>query len=253
VINNPRPELPTRPELVEGQNSAAARMIGRAEAGAATGAVVVIDVLRAFSTAAYAFGSGAKLIMLVESPDEALMIKKNEPDVLLAGEDGGRRIAGFDFPNSPAAMAAADLSGRRLVLRTSAGTRGAVAARNADRLWCAGLATASATAAAVTASGLGEPTYVITGSSPANPQRGDDDRETARYIESVRIGTPLDREQVRRRIADGPEAQLTLALGDDHVHPDDITLAARADVFDFAMQASQVGRSLVLQAVPLPA
>lgn len=259
MVTSPEPvegRDPVEAEPVEGpdhfpgpaEDPLPTRMIGRADAGRATGAVVVIDVLRAFSTAAYAFGSGAKMIILVESPDEALSIKKHDPDVLLAGEDGGRRITGFDFPNSPAAMAAPDLSGRTLVLRTSAGTRGAVAARNADRLWCAGLATASATAAAINAGGLGAPTYVITGSSLADPARGEDDRVAARYLESVRIGTPLDTEAVRSRIVDGPEAVITRSLGAEHVHPDDITLAARADVFDFALEATRQAGRLVLLA-----
>lgn len=213
--------------------------------------MVIIDVLRAFSTAAYAFGSGAESIMLVEDPRQALQLKAQDPDLLLAGEDHGRRIAGFDFANSPAELAAAELAGRRLVLRTSAGTRGAVAAINADRIWCTGLVTAAATAAAVAASGLGAPTYVITGQHPDTPERGEDDRETAAYIESLRTGRPLDPDAVAARIANGPEAAVTLALGAGHVHPDDIALAMRADRFDFAMEAGRVHRNLILRAVPL--
>jgi phosphosulfolactate phosphohydrolase-like enzyme len=48
---------------------------------------------------------------------------------------------------------AVDLDGRDLVQRTSAGTRGVIAARSATRLWCASLVCASATAAAVRDSG----------------------------------------------------------------------------------------------------
>ena len=82
-------------------------------------------------------------------------MKAADPDVFVMGEDRGRRPLGFDFSNSPVEVAAADLDGRASVQRTSAGTRGVVAARSATRLWCASLVCASATAAAVTASGLG--------------------------------------------------------------------------------------------------
>ena len=76
---------------------------------------------------------------------------------------------GFDFSNSPVAVTTANLDGRVLVQRTTAGTRGVVAARSATRLWCASLVCASATAAAVRASGLGNPAYVITGNVEDNP------------------------------------------------------------------------------------
>lgn len=226
-----------------------APMLGRDAAGDARGAVVVIDVLRAFSTAAYAFGAGVTEIVLVESPDQAFAIKEGEPDRLLAGEHRGRRIDGFDFPNSPYEMATTHgLAGRRMVLRTSAGTRGAVGAVGAERLWCSGLATASATAAAVRGSGLGTPTYVITGQHADQPERGQDDRETATYIESVRSGGAFDPAAVGRSVASGDEAITTLRLGAGHVHPDDIVLATRVDAFDFAMEASRIDGRLVLTA-----
>ena len=113
-----------------------ARFLPRWEVGDVTGAVVAVDVIRAFTTAAYAFAAAARHIYLVDSVDEALAVKRAEPDVVLMGEDHGRRPPGFDFSNSPVAIAGADLSGRVLVQRTSAGTRGVVAARSATRLWC---------------------------------------------------------------------------------------------------------------------
>ena len=46
----------------------------------ATGVVLVIDVLRAFSTAAYAFSRGAKEIRLVSGVEEALELKEQTPN-----------------------------------------------------------------------------------------------------------------------------------------------------------------------------
>ncbi len=136
----------------------AARFLPRWEVGHASGAVVVVDVLRAFTTAAYALGAGAAKIYLVSSVEEALDFKAAHPGVLAMGEDGGRKPPGFDFSNSPVEIAAADVGGRVIVQRTSAGTQGVFAARAAARLWCASLVCASATAAAVRSSGLGTPT-----------------------------------------------------------------------------------------------
>ncbi len=161
-------------DLAPGSDHVAdARFVPTAEADRATGAVVVVDVLRAFSTAAYALAAGARHVYLVRGVDEALAFKAAVPGSLAMGEEHGRRPPGFDFANSPTELADADVDGRVIVQRTSAGTQGVVAAAAATRLWCAALVTASATARAVAASGLGAPTYVITGwsSSARDPAR----------------------------------------------------------------------------------
>jgi len=201
-----------------------------------TGPVVAIDVIRAFTTAAYAFASGASAIYLVASVTEALDFKAGHPGVLAMGEDRGLKPDGFDFSNSPVAVAQADLRGRTLVQRTSAGTRGALAARSATRVWCASLVCASATARAVVASGLGAPGYVITGRFEDRPGYGDDDLAVARFIEQARRGLAVDLEAVAHEVAQSDEARRTLALGAAHVHPSDIAYATRVDVFDFAME-----------------
>ena len=123
-----------------------ARFLARWEISDVDGAIVAIDVLRAFTTAAYAFGAGADAIHLVGTVDEARQLKADHPSWLAMGEDHGRRVDGFDFSNSPVEVAAHDLTGRTIVQRTSAGTQGVVAAQAATRLWCASLVCASATA-----------------------------------------------------------------------------------------------------------
>ncbi len=121
--------------------------VHRLEAAQARGIVIVIDVIRAFSVAAYAFAGGARAIWLVRSVEEAFALREREPTALLAGEVGGRLIPGFDFNNSPAGMAAADVRGKLLIQRTGAGTQGAVNATSAAHLLPCSLVTARATAA----------------------------------------------------------------------------------------------------------
>ena len=55
---------------------ATARRLARWELGGVVGAVVVVDVIRAFSTAAYAFGAGAAEIFLVDTVEEALVLAR---------------------------------------------------------------------------------------------------------------------------------------------------------------------------------
>jgi 2-phosphosulfolactate phosphatase len=226
-----------------------ARHLARWQLAGVRGAVVVVDVIRAFSTAAYAFGAGARQIYLVDSVDEALALKAALPGALAMGEDRGLRPDGFDFPNSPAMVSRADLAGRTLVQRTSAGTRGVVAAVDADRLWAASLACASATARAVDAAGLGDPAYVITGRFEDRPDRdAADDVLAAELIERARTGAPLDADRTSAALMTTEEAAKTLALGPAHCDPIDIELAARVDAFDFAMEVERTPLGLRLVA-----
>jgi hypothetical protein len=64
--------------------------ISREQAEQAEGIVVVIDVIRAFTVAAYAFAGGAQRLWLVRTVEEALALREREPGALLAGEIGGR-------------------------------------------------------------------------------------------------------------------------------------------------------------------
>ena len=224
------------------------RQLNRWELDGVSGAVVVVDVIRAFTTAAYAFGSGASAIYLVSGVDEARRFKADHPGVLVMGEDHGMRPDGFDFPNSPAAVAGADLSGRTLVQRTSAGTQGVVRATSASRLWAASLACASATARAVNAADLGDPAYVITGCFADRPDAsGSDDRLTADYIEQIRLGRRTNPAVTSTALLATHEARRTLLLGPEHCDPTDIDLAATVDRFDFAMEVVRDGRSLRLE------
>jgi len=230
-----------------------AQYLLRTELEHVTGAVVTIDVIRAFTTAAYAFAAGAREIYLVGTVEEALQFKAQTPGSLALGEDGGRRPNGFDLSNSPVHASRADLADRTLVQRTSAGTQGVLAARHATRQWCASLVCASATARAVLASGLGVPSYVITGRIVDDAGRlthdGVEDEVAARYIEAARRGLPLDSERAIREVRECSAVQRTAALGIEHTDFEDIAYATRVDAFDFAMEVSATPRGMRLIAV----
>jgi 2-phosphosulfolactate phosphatase len=56
------------------------RFLGIAELAEAPSAAVVVDVMRAFTVAAWAFAQGTEKIVLAESLDEALALKARHPD-----------------------------------------------------------------------------------------------------------------------------------------------------------------------------
>jgi len=175
--------------------------------------------------------------VLVGTVEEALALKRANPRWLAMGEAGGRWIEGFDLSNSPFQTLARELTGAVIVQRTGAGTQGVIACSAAQRVWCTGLVTASATARAVTGAGLGAPDYVLSGALPAHGMSGDDDLLAAQLVERARRGQPLAKARTAAAVAVTAEAAHTLALGPEHTPPEDIDLCVDVDRFDFAMEA----------------
>src|SRR5437763_12910661 len=99
----------------------------------AAGTVVVIDVLRAFTCAAMMFGYGIRKLVLVGDTEEALALRRADPEYVVAGEVNGVKPDTFDVGNSPSEIIEKGESyfqGRKVVLRSSAGTQGALAVRH---------------------------------------------------------------------------------------------------------------------------
>ena len=114
------------------------------DANEARGAALVIDVFRAFTTAAIAFDRGAERITLVAEVEEALEIRRRNPAIadILMGEVDGRRPDGFDYGNSPYEASSVDFAGKSIVQSTRAGrwerrrpARPAVIRYTLRRLW----------------------------------------------------------------------------------------------------------------------
>lgn len=97
------------------------------ESHMALGTVIVIDVLRAFTTSALILNNGAKRIFLLKEIMIAYNTKHNQPDTILVGEKGGKLIKGFDYDNSPFAIKDIKFKHKdNIILRTSSGTRGVI-------------------------------------------------------------------------------------------------------------------------------
>ena len=74
-------------------------------------------------------------------------------DTLLCGGRGGLRIDGFDLGNSPAEFSRTAVSGKRLVMTTTNGTRAFAAAAAADHVFTASFHNQSAVVAALPGEG----------------------------------------------------------------------------------------------------
>ncbi|RAJ30412.1 2-phosphosulfolactate phosphatase [Kitasatospora sp. SolWspMP-SS2h] len=200
---------------------------------------VVIDVMRAFTTAAWAFAQGAERIVLAESLDGALELKARHPGWIALKD--GPPAPGFDAVNSPGRIRDTDLTGRTVVQKTTAGTVGALAVRGAELVLCASFVVAGATARAL--HGRPDVTFVVTGEDG----RAEEDLACARYIAHRATGATPDPAPHLRRAAESTAAA-ELAQGvREGVHPDDVRLCLELDRFDFTMAAAPEDGLMVLR------
>jgi 2-phosphosulfolactate phosphatase len=222
---------------------------------AASGMVVVIDVLRAFSTAAYAFAAGASEILLVGTVEEALELRRRFPHALLMGEVNGLPIPGFDFGNSPSELVGRGLSGLRLIQRTSAGTQGVVRSQGAGTLLAASLVCARATANWIAARRPQVVSFIITGARPAGAlpgwpaTQGEEDLACADYIRTILEGAAADPVEAARRVRQSPTGRVFADPQRPQFPAADLDLCTAVDRFDFAMQVTRRDGLLVLRPV----
>ncbi len=210
----------------------------------ASGVVIAIDVLRAFSTAAYAFAAGAESISLVSSVEEALELKVRNPGWLAMGEVGGLPPQGFDLGNSPTQLLETNLAGRHLIQRTSAGTQGVVRSSGAALLLAASFVVAGATVKYVLQFEPHAVTFVITGGD-----KNAEDLACAEYLQARFQGFSPDPQLFIRRVYAAEDAVRHL----DPEYPEfpfsDLDLCTRIDAFQFAMPVSREGNRLVMHPV----
>jgi len=217
-------------------------------AATATGAVVIIDVFRAFTTAATALQRGAARIVLVAEVDEALALRARGVGARCLGEVGGRRPDGFDFGNSPAELATATVHGLTLIQSTRAGTTGAVAARAADHLFAAALVNAAATAAVLRH--LAPPVVTLVAMGWEGRVRTDEDEICALYLRNLLLGLRPDPNAVRALVRASAEAQKFGDPARPWFHPQDLETALAIDTVPFAIRVDRDGEWLVARAQP---
>ena len=256
--------MPFQPHYVS--NDAATRI--------ESGTAVIVDVLRAFTTAAWAFSLGAERIILTDDLEEALALKACIPGALAMKDS--KPMPGFELSNSPIELQGHNLTGLTLVQRTTHGTIGAVSSRHAERLYCASFLNAVATADAILRTGAEEAYFVVTGENGI----ADEDLACAEYIAAivteaqlhaeaesglVGIYAGLDRgakyqvvdpAPYTARVAASNQARIHAGRVANHtpgMHDRDVEAAMDADRFDFVMMAREeevegFGPALVLRA-----
>lgn len=212
---------------------------------------VVVDVMRAFTVDAWAFAQGADKIILAESLEETLALKAGNPSWVAIKD--GPLAPGFDAVNSPGMLRTLDLEGRTVVQKTTAGTVGALAVKDASLVLCASFVVAEATARLLRAGALAgaceSATFVITGEDG----QAEEDLACAQYIAGRVNETGMDAVGFLQRAAESrAAAELTQGIRQG-VHPDDVALCLELDRFHFAMIAIVEDCLMVLRPHTIPA
>jgi 2-phosphosulfolactate phosphatase len=200
----------------------------------ATGTVAIIDVFRAFTTAAVALANGASKIVMVGTVEEALALRDADSGQICMGEVRGRAPLGFEFGNSPFEISTIDFRDKTIIQRTSAGTQGIVAASRAERLYAVSLVTAEATARALLSDSPDQISLVAMGDNGIN--RTDEDELCAIHLRDCLEGRPGDADAIRRLILAGGEIARFHDPAHPDLHPEDVDIALDINRFDFAVR-----------------
>jgi len=91
-------------------------------------AILVIDVLRASTTIAYALHNGCKEIIPTSTMDAAIELSRKigRDAALFCGEREGKKIEGFDLGNSPFEYEAEKIKDKTLIFATTNGSKAIV-------------------------------------------------------------------------------------------------------------------------------
>ncbi len=214
----------------------------------ARGVVIAIDVMRAFTTAAYGFVAGARQILLVSTVEQALALRERFPGALVMGESGGQPVAGFDLWNSPGQFSGLDMANRTLIQRTSAGTQGVVRSSAASYLFAASFVVAGATVSAVQRLQPTQVTFVLTGVRPDEPGSGLEDVACAKYMAALLRDQKPDPTRYLAWVTDYISGRLHEASEDlINRFKVDLELCSQVDRFTFSMPVKRQDDLLIME------
>lgn len=204
-------------------------------ANQAVGITVVIDVLRAFTTACYIAKGNSKAIIVVEKLSVAYQYKQNNPEYILVGERKGLKQKGFTYGNSPAELKEVDFTNKSVILTTSSGTRGINRAVNAQEILTGSFVNASATAAYIKKKKPKTVSFICTDDTYFD----NEDFLCAAYIKSLIDGEPLDFDLMRDYLYRHPCAEGFIKKPMTKYAKEDFALALTIDKFDFALRVEK--------------
>jgi len=200
----------------------------------ARGLAVIIDVFRAFTSAAHVMANGAEKIIPVLTVEESFRLKELHPDWLQIGEEGGIKVEGFDYGNSPYDASLSDFTGRTVIQRTGAGTNGVVNAQGADERILGSFVMAEAIVNYIK---KGDPDVVsLVAMGDVGVKPNEEDESCAEYIEGRLSGEKPDFKEMKRRIRAAPSGAKFFDTSKPHFKEKDFHIAMELDRFGFILR-----------------
>lgn len=202
-------------------------------AGEAEGLVVVIDVLRAFTTSCFISNNNAKQLIAVDDLETALILKKKNPEYILVGERKGIKPEGFDHGNSPHEIKDIDFTGKTVVLTTTTGTKGVNRSVNADEVITGSFVNAKAVATYILKNKPRTVSFVCTDDSYFD----NEDFLCASYIKSLVEKKPLNFTKIKSYLKKHPCSYGYITKPLTKYAKEDFKLSLTVDTFDFVLRA----------------
>lgn len=201
----------------------------------AKGLVIVVDVLRAFTTCCFVFKNGAKTIIPVSDLDAAYKLIKDYPYFISIGERKGLKLPGFNYGNSPAEIENVDLKDKTVILTTSAGTQGIVKAINADSVITGAFVNAQAVVDYIGKQKPKVVSFIVTD----NRYKDNEDFMYANYIISCLKGDQLNFKKIKKHLINHPLAEGFLKKPMTRYSQRDFHLSLDLDRFNFIIAAKK--------------
>jgi 2-phosphosulfolactate phosphatase len=207
-------------------------------AASARGCAVIVDVFRAYTCAALMLSGRPDELRLEEDVDLCLRLRR-EKGYMAVGEVNGVKVAGFDLGNTPSGIGEKGrgfFAGRQIVLRTSAGVRGAFAAKeNCRSVWAVSYPTVGATARVLRNEDPAEVHIVAMGWGGEG--RSPEDERCADCLHSMlEPAQNYDHASALAEILADESARKFLRGDSEHFPPEDVAWCLQRDLFDFAMR-----------------
>jgi 2-phosphosulfolactate phosphatase len=214
----------------------------------ARGLAVIIDVFRAFTSAAHVMANGAERIAPVLTVEDSFRLKALHPDWLQIGEEGGIMVEGFDYGNSPYDVSLADFTGRTVIQRTGSGTNGVVNARGAEERILGSFVMAEAIVRYIKRKDPDVVSLVAMGNVGIEPN--EEDESCAEYIESRLKGHTPDFREMKERIRAAPTGAKFFDPTRTQYKEQDFHLAMELDRFNFVLRVERAEIPYVVMVNP---
>jgi len=196
--------------------------------------IIVIDVLRAFTTACYVINNNPKDYIIVSDLDSAYTLKKENPDYILIGERDGYNIPGFDYGNSPEEIKNVDFSNKTIIHTTTLGTKGIInALKHTKDVITGSFVNAKAVIGYIKKE---NPKYVYLFCTDGR-QNDNEDLMFAKYIRGYFENKPLDINTIRENLIKHESGTNYLINLRTKYSKRDFFLALELDKFNFVLKA----------------